>query len=120
MLRAPGEGLMIVGPQGVGKSTIAQQLWLARMKLRDTELLGFPVAADDRPILYLAMDRRAQIRRSLARMVDLDDPTTRGRLSTQLIVWPGPSPLKANESPKAFTSGSAVAAMTPVWLSLTP
>ena len=70
---AQGEGLMIVGPQGVGKSTLAQQLCLARKKLREPELLGFPVAADDRPILYLAMDRRAQIRRSLARMVDVND-----------------------------------------------
>jgi hypothetical protein len=102
VLWAPGEGLMIVGPQGVGKSTIAQQLCLARMKLRDTELLGFPVAADDRPILYLAMDRRSQIRRSLARMVDLNDDAVRDRLSSQLIVWQGPPPLKANESPQVF------------------
>src|SRR5262249_30355396 len=33
VLWAPGEGLMIVGPQGVGKSTIVQQLVLARMGL---------------------------------------------------------------------------------------
>lgn len=102
VLWAPGEGLMIVGPQGTGKSTIAQQLCLARMKLRDTELLGYPVAADDRPILYLAMDRQAQIRRSIARMVDLEDSNTQERLSKQLIIWPGPPPLKANESPETF------------------
>lgn len=99
---AQGEGLMIVGPQGVGKSTLAQQLCLARKKLREPELLGFPVAADDRPILYLAMDRRAQIRRSLARMVDLNDDGVRDRLASEIVVWPGPIPVKANESPDAF------------------
>ncbi|WP_164681202.1 AAA family ATPase [Mycobacterium intracellulare] len=99
---AQGEGLMIVGPQGVGKSTLAQQLCLARKKLREPELLGFPVAADDRPILYLAMDRRAQIRRSLARMVDLNDDGVRDRLASEFVVWPGPIPVKANESPDAF------------------
>lgn len=102
VLWSPGEGLMICGPQGVGKSTVAQQLVLARMKLRDNELLGYPVASDDRPILYLAMDRRNQIRRSLSRMVDLADNDVRERLSGQLVVWPGPPPLKANESPAAF------------------
>lgn len=99
---AQGEGLMIVGPQGVGKSTLAQQLCLARKKLREPELLGFPVAADDRPILYLAMDRRSQIRRSLARMVDLDDDSVRDRLASEIVIWPGPVPVKANESPDAF------------------
>lgn len=101
-LWSPGEGLMIVGPQGTGKSTIAQQLCLARMKATEPVLLGYPVATDDRPILYLAMDRPAQIRRSLARMVNQTDERTRDRLDHQMIIWQGPPPLKANEAPEAF------------------
>jgi len=69
VLWATGEGLMIVGPQGVGKSTVVQQLVLSRLGLRG-DFCGYPVAVDDRPVLYLAMDRPRQIARSMARMID--------------------------------------------------
>jgi len=102
ILWAPGEGLMIAGPQGVGKSTVAQQLVLSRIGIAEPQLFGFPVATDDRPVLYLAMDRPAQIRRSLARMVDLADEVVTDRLQNNLIVWTGPLPLDAAEAPKEF------------------
>ena len=51
LLWVRGQGLMICGPQGVGKSTMAQQLMLARMGLRAAELAGHTVAGDDRPVL---------------------------------------------------------------------
>ena len=102
VLWAPGEGLMICGPQGVGKSTVAQEIMLARMGLRAPELLGFPIATDERPVLYLAMDRPPQIRRSLARMVDLTNQDVPERLRQQLVVWAGPPPFDAAEAPEVF------------------
>ena len=97
-----GEGLMIVAPEGVGKTTVAQQVVLARIGLRDS-LLGRHVVADDRPVLYLALDRPRQIKRSLERMVDDVDPghaprtdgrleRTRSRKTSQRSTPTGSSP----------------------------
>src|SRR5512132_4363398 len=58
-----GEGVMITGHQGVGKTTIGQQLVLHRIGLRAGDFLGLPVIKSDRPILYLAMDRPRQAAR---------------------------------------------------------
>ncbi len=103
VLWAKGEGLMICGPQGVGKSTLVQQLMLARMGLLAAPtLLGLPVLRDDRPVVYLAMDRPPQIRRSLNRMVDMDDELVSDKLQEQLIVWPGPPPFDASTAPQEF------------------
>jgi replicative DNA helicase len=77
---------MIVGPQGVGKSTIAQQLTLTRIGLYD-EFLGMTVVPDARPVLYVAADRPKQIKRSLARMVSEKDLPL---LRAKLFVWSGP------------------------------
>jgi len=66
-LWAKGESLYLTGPPGVGKSTVAQQLVAARLGLTD-QCLGFHVERDDLPVLYLALDRPPQIRRSMARM----------------------------------------------------
>jgi AAA domain len=82
-LWAEGEGLMICGGQGVGKSTVAQQLVLARIGVRDPELLDLDVQplAKGRQVLYLAMDRPRQIARSFRRMVgEKDAPKLRRRL----------------------------------------
>lgn len=104
ILWASGEGFMIAGPQGVGKSTVAQQLFLSRLGIGEPELFGFPIAPDHRPVLYLAMDRPAQIRRSLARMVDLSDESVAQVLQNNLVVWTGPVPFDAAESPKEFAA----------------
>lgn len=85
---AAGEGLMVVGPDGVGKTTLIQQFTVARIGLRE-QLLGLEVATDERPVLYLALDRPRQIARSLARMVDEAD---RVILRDRLCVWKGPLP----------------------------
>jgi len=85
---AAGEALMLVGPQGVGKTTLAGQLTLARVGLRK-ELLGMPVTPTASRVLYLACDRPQQIRRSFRRMVSEAD---RELLAERLVVWQGPPP----------------------------
>jgi replicative DNA helicase len=88
VLWAEGESLLIVGPSGVGKSTIAQQVVLARLGLR-SDVLGWPVQQELRRVLYIAADRPDQARRSLRRMLTPDD---REVLDQRLTVWKGPPP----------------------------
>jgi replicative DNA helicase len=88
ILWAAGETLLVAGPQGVGKTTIAQQLTLARIGARPPELLGLPLTPARRA-LYLAMDRPRQAARSLRRMVT---PDQRPLLDQALTVWLGPPP----------------------------
>lgn len=85
---ATGEPLMLVGPPGIGKSTVAQQLALARADVAGhLDVLGMMVTPDERPVLYIAADRPGQIARSMRRMVK---PLDRQFLETNLIVWRGP------------------------------
>lgn len=84
-LWATGESLMIVGPPGVGKTTIAHQLVRALLGLDDT-VLGFEVTPATR-VLYLAMDRPRQIRRAMRRLFE---PAERALLDERLIVHRGP------------------------------
>lgn len=92
-----GESLFIVGPQGVGKGTLTQQLALRRAGVVSGELLGYPVEADtERLTLYLALDRPKQIARSLKCMVD-------GALDLgALMVWEGPLPFDLVKRPEAL------------------
>src|SRR4051794_35137540 len=57
VLWADGEALTIVGSQGVGKSTIIQQLVRARLGVGNGEVLGYPVEPGSGRVLYLACDR---------------------------------------------------------------
>lgn len=91
-----GEALMVVGPPGVGKTTTVQQLVLARVGVLD-QFLGFDVRKTTSKVLYLAMDRPAQIARSMRRMVDDGD---REVLEERLVVWPGPPPRDAAKAPE--------------------
>ena len=95
-----GEGLMIVGPQGVGKTTLAQQLVLARAGVTD-ELLGMPVLPTTGRVLYLAMDRPLQIARAWRRMVSEED---REQLDARIVVWRGPLPFSLTKNPRALAS----------------
>ncbi len=81
-LAVEGEGLMLFGPQGVGKTTIAQQLVLALAGIRN-KCLGLSVRPERGKVLYLAMDRPEQIKRSFRRMV-----SGHGRVSIRLYARP--------------------------------
>ena len=100
ILWAQGEGLLIAGPTGTGKSTIAAQLVAARLGLIDT-LLGHHVTPDDRPLLYIAMDRPAQLQRLLARLFRHLDADRR-LLDQRLLVWRGPLPALLNSRPEVL------------------
>ncbi|MGY1719285.1 AAA family ATPase [Blastococcus sp. SYSU DS0552] len=97
---AKGQGIMLASHQGLGKTTIAQQLVLHRVGVLPGRFLGMPVATDDRPVLYLAMDRPSQALQSFRRMVSADQ---RDQLNRSLIVWRGPLPVN-------ITSGTAALA----------
>lgn len=101
VLWAEGESLMIASVQGLGKSTVAQQLALGRAGFVEySSLLGYPVAPGAGRVLYLAMDRPRQIQRSLRRMVG---DTWRAELDAGLVVWPGPPPQDLARHPRVLT-----------------
>jgi AAA domain len=85
---AQGEALMICGPSGVGKTTLALQLLRARISLQ-YKVLGYSVAQTGGRVLYLVMDRPAQFQRAARRVFTEDE---RGVLNDRLVVWKGPPP----------------------------
>jgi replicative DNA helicase len=97
-LWAKGEGLMLVGPDGVGKTTLIQQLALARIGLR-RKLLDLAVEDAPRRVLYIAADRPRQAASSMRRMVTADDTDD---LRNRLVVWRGPLPINVVEKPRAL------------------
>jgi len=99
ILWAPGEPLLIVGPDGAGKTTLLQRLALARAGVDAAMLLGFPVERAERPVLYVAADRPRQAQRSFARMVGEAD---RELLDARLKVWKGPLPFRLESEPHAL------------------
>jgi replicative DNA helicase len=98
---AKGEGLALVGPEGVGKTALAQQLALHRIGVRCTPLLGLPVPRSRGRVLYVAADRPNQAARSLRRMVN-DNDAHREALRDRLLVWRGPLPFDLTESATAL------------------
>jgi hypothetical protein len=100
VLWAEGEALTIVGSQGVGKSTIIQQLVRARLGVGNGQVLGHPVEPGSGRVLYLACDRPRQISRSMARMFTEDD---RALLEHGLEVWPGPPSYDLSKWPAHLT-----------------
>jgi len=96
VLQAAGEPLFICAPPGVGKTTLAGQLALARLGVLAPTLLGLPVEPDSRPVLYIAADRPAQIARSMRRQVGEQH---REQLDNGLKVWRGPLPFNVTDDP---------------------
>lgn len=96
VLWARGESLFIVGPPGVGKTTLISQLVMSMCGIGSSYLLTYPVTPVQR-ILYLASDRPVQIARMFARSVD---ETHRGLLDEHLRIWQGPPPMSIAKEPK--------------------
>ena len=101
-LWAPGQGQMIFGSDGVGKSAVLQQVCMARIGIRDSSVLGFNIEPSDKTILYLALDRPEQIKRSIARMVNLNDSVIYSRFKEKFIFWKGVLPFSCDFDPKGF------------------
>ena len=99
VLWAEGEPLMLYGPDGVGKTSVAQQLVLHLCGVRQDVLCGLPVRQSERPVLYLACDRPRQARRSLYRMVPKE---RHAELRGRLLIWEGPLPFAIHASPRAL------------------
>jgi hypothetical protein len=99
VLQAKDEGRMTTGPQGVGKTTTEQQYVLHRIGLRTGKLLGYSVQQAPGKVLYLALDRPAQIRRSFRRMLT---PEEFDYLQEHLLFWKGPLEFDVTKDHKAL------------------
>jgi replicative DNA helicase len=93
-LWAQGEALILAGPPGVGKTTVAGQLVGALVGITDS-VLGYPVTPARR-VLYLAMDRPRQVKRALRRRFTEQHRDT---LDDRLVVHAGPIPTDLGEHP---------------------
>lgn len=108
-----GESLMICGMPGLGKTTLAGMVLRAQlggMAGIDERVLGLPVTQVPGKILYLAMDRPAQIARSLHRQFA---EGRRDVLRERLAVWKGPPPADIAANPPllaelAHSAGASV------------
>lgn len=106
ILWAAGEACIIAGPAGVGKTTLTGQLVRARLGLGDGLVLGQPVKPTTSKVLYLAMDRPQQIRRSLNRHFDSSE---REVVRERLVVWKGPPPYDLAARPETLAELAAEA-----------
>lgn len=99
-LWAEGEALMICGPPGVGKTTLTGQIVRGLLGLQPT-VLGLPVRPTKTRVLYLAMDRPAQIARGLRRAFHESERDT---LANNLCFWEGPPPGDVARHPTVLLS----------------
>jgi replicative DNA helicase len=72
VLWAAGEPLWIAGPTGTGKTTLAQQLVIARLGLLNV-VLGYPVLSSPGRVLYVMSNRPVQAKESFRRMISEQD-----------------------------------------------
>ena len=90
-----GESLFLVGPTGVGKTTIGAQLVAGLVGLVP-DVLGYPMEEASH-VLYLAMDRPRQIARAWARLFKAND---KNLLDERITVWRGPLSMQLDTVPE--------------------
>ena len=112
VLWAAGEPTHIVGPTGVGKTTVALQVLAGRLGLY-SEVLGLPVAPSEGKVLYLAMDRPRQIRRAMRRLFNEEQ---RELLEKRLVVWEGPLPGDLGKNPGVLLSVAEEAGASDIFI----
>ena len=98
------EPLVIAAPTGVGKTTLAALLVRSMVGLGD-DVLGYPVTPCDR-VLFLALDRPAQIRRAMRRIFTEADEAA---LDERLIVHPRPLAEDLGKNPELLVALAAEA-----------
>jgi hypothetical protein len=116
VLWSEGESLMICGPPGLGKTTLAGMLISAQLGgMGDIgeQVLGLTVAPQPGKILYLAMDRPSQIARSLHRQFT---EIRRDVLRERLVVWQGPPPADIAANPPLLAELAELAGASVVYL----
>jgi hypothetical protein len=113
VLWAEDESLMIAGPMGLGKTTLAIQLMHAQLGVGDGTVLGLPVPERPGKILYLAMDRPAQIARAARRLFT---EAQRQVLAERLVIWRGPPPADIARNPGLLNALAEKAGADTVYL----
>jgi replicative DNA helicase len=99
VLWAAGQSLFVVGPPGVGKSTLTTQLVAGRLGLQE-KVLGYEVEMTGSKVLYLACDRPTQIAGLFKRLFGPDDMEA---LEEGLVVWRGPLEQDVAQHPDLLT-----------------
>jgi replicative DNA helicase len=100
---APGEATGLVGPDGVGKTTIVHRLALGLASVEDT-LLGLPIAPAEGRVLLVAADRPKQAARSMWRMLVELQSRDHAKLRETVLVWRGPLPFDLVKVPGELAS----------------
>ena len=111
VLWAEGESLMIAGPMGLGKTTLAVLLMRAQLGLGDGTVLGLPVAERDGKILYLG-DGPARTDRA-RHAPTVHRSTTAPCSPNGCSVWRGPPPADIARNPACWPGSPKPPTPTP-------
>lgn len=95
---ARGEATGLVGPDGVGKTTLVHRLALGLAGI-EGKLLGLPITPAEGRVLLVAADRPKQAARSMWRMLVELDARDHGKLREAVLVWAGPLPFDLVKTP---------------------